>query len=723
MSVFAILERLAPRIEKEVNLVLNSKQEAETLSSKLKKIQVGLEDAEKKAATDGNQIYKYSFKALRIWLILGRRIDKILEEKGKYKFVSGESVQSSESNQDESTPAVNKLEVCGRELETNSLIEKLVPEGKNNDVGTKIISIVGTGGVGKTTLAQLAFNDPKVQDNFEDKAWVSVSNPFSASEVAKAILEAVGKSSADVLKLNTLGQMIKEALEKRRFLLVLDNMWLENRMEWDRLNYLHGAPGSRILVTTRSESVARMIGTTEWQQLGLLSDLDCGTILNGIALHGRTQEECEKLKDIEWLDVLENPLWKYEDEVSDLFRLLKLSYIDLSPLLKRCFLSCIVCPKGTSVNVDELIRIWMAYGYLSSSHSAQEVRSKGLEKCHRLSRLPEGIDKLINLRHILNSGAYDLKQFPQGLEKLTGLWTLSEFTVMEASELGYLGNLNQLHGSIFISLQGLNDSTDSLEQVRKANLKSKNHIQKLELLFHDEVLTDDVMGALEPPPNLQSLGVKCKTGKWLPKWINATCFNSLKVVKFNGRGRCFDLPPFGKLPGLEKLVIINCDFNCLSKELLGIRFVLEDGPSKASPEWAGWSPWSGYSPNVRPPMLTSSDGAGRFPGSDNVIKVRPSVPTSSVGACRFPGSDNVIKVRPSVPTTSVGAGRFPGPDNVIKVGPSVPTSAVGAGWFPGSANITKVRPAFPTSSQVVGWFPDRLLSQRCNQQYRHHHTG
>ncbi|PIN17100.1 hypothetical protein CDL12_10241 [Handroanthus impetiginosus] len=52
MSVFALLERLASPIGEQVNLVINSKQEAKTLYTKLEKIQVRLQDAEKQGLTD-----------------------------------------------------------------------------------------------------------------------------------------------------------------------------------------------------------------------------------------------------------------------------------------------------------------------------------------------------------------------------------------------------------------------------------------------------------------------------------------------------------------------------------------------------------------------------------------------------------------------------------------------------------------------------------------------
>ncbi|KAL8538328.1 hypothetical protein ACS0TY_000349 [Phlomoides rotata] len=83
----------------------------------------------------------------------------------------------------------------------------------------------------------------------------------------------------------------------------------------------------------------------------------------------------------EWMAVLQSPLWKDEEKPSDLFRLLNLSHTALSPLLKRCFLSSVIFPKGTSISVDEITKIWMAYGYLN----VDEVQLKGFQYLNTLA--------------------------------------------------------------------------------------------------------------------------------------------------------------------------------------------------------------------------------------------------------------------------------------------------------------------------------------------------
>ncbi|KAL8458413.1 hypothetical protein ACS0TY_036073 [Phlomoides rotata] len=466
MSVFALVERLAPIIKSEVSLVINCKQEAASLSSKLSRIQVGLQEAERIGVTDKGvkdwlkQLEDVTYEmddvldeletanlqvavqdtslnwdkvqSLFVFLssclcfkqclsrreitqkmkALSNRIDTILANRGEYSFVPGVNDRAQEFKQEETISLVRKeFKPYGLEDVKNSLVEKLVFEGEGSDKDTQIISIVGLGGVGKSTLAGLAYNHPDVDGLFAPKGWVSVSQAFDVLAIAKAILESFGEKSDDAHNLETLVQRIKKAVNNKRFLLVLDNVWTEDRNKWKNLREcLDGGTGSRILVTTRHESVARMMGTSYVQSLGLLSDSNCGMILNGIALEGRTGEECASLRgmgmeiakrcnglplaatsvgsmlalrysELEWRAVLQSPLWMDEENTSDLFRLLNLSYTDLSPVLKRCFLSSVIFPKGASISVDEITKIWMAYGYLN----VDEVQLKGFQYLNTLA--------------------------------------------------------------------------------------------------------------------------------------------------------------------------------------------------------------------------------------------------------------------------------------------------------------------------------------------------
>lgn len=91
-----------------------------------------------------------------------------------------------------------------------------------------------------------------------------VSEPFDVAKVAKEILEAVLGQTQKLVELDPLIEHIHEAIAGKKFLLVLDDIWNEDSSKWELLRRpLDGSGvGSRILVTTRNESVARMMEPT-----------------------------------------------------------------------------------------------------------------------------------------------------------------------------------------------------------------------------------------------------------------------------------------------------------------------------------------------------------------------------------------------------------------------------------------------------------------------------
>jgi hypothetical protein len=152
---------------------------------------------------------------------------------------------------------VCKEAVIGREDDKKAVIHRLLDSNVEDNVS--ILPIVAIGGLGKTTLAQLIFNDEKIQQHFQLKMWVCVSDPFHVKNIVEKILE----SAANMKEMHTLVGELKEKIDGKKYLLVLDDVWNEDHEKWSRLKQvlMGGASGSRILVTTRMESVARISGT------------------------------------------------------------------------------------------------------------------------------------------------------------------------------------------------------------------------------------------------------------------------------------------------------------------------------------------------------------------------------------------------------------------------------------------------------------------------------
>ncbi|KAK9215494.1 hypothetical protein WN944_007499 [Citrus x changshan-huyou] len=217
------------------------------------------------------------------------------------------------------------------------------------------------GGIGKTTLALLAYNSDDVKKHFEKRIWVCVSDPFDEFRIARAIIEALKPGSAkDLVEFRSLMRHIKECVEGEKFLLVLDDVWNEYYSKWEPFyNYLkNGLHGSKILITTRKDRVARCMRSTKIIPIDLLSEKECWSIFESLAFFDKSMEGCENFKKIgreivgkckglplavkiignllrsrntkeEWQNILKSEIWELEGVKIGVLASLLLSYNEL----------------------------------------------------------------------------------------------------------------------------------------------------------------------------------------------------------------------------------------------------------------------------------------------------------------------------------------------------------------------------------------------------------
>lgn len=151
---------------------------------------------------------------------LNERLTSISNERQSYNFqYAKRDVEQLERLK--SSSVVDKFGTFGRDNEKNILVSKLLSENSQERRGPLVIPIVGMGGIGKTTLAQLAFNDEEVKGYFEKRVWVCVSEPFEQVRVAKAIVEGIDGNSTTPIpnELEALVQRICKSIEGKKFLL------------------------------------------------------------------------------------------------------------------------------------------------------------------------------------------------------------------------------------------------------------------------------------------------------------------------------------------------------------------------------------------------------------------------------------------------------------------------------------------------------------------------
>ncbi|KAI9156431.1 hypothetical protein LWI28_006423 [Acer negundo] len=314
------------------------------------------------------------------------------------------------------TSLVDESCVYGRDRDKKTILELLLMNepSSNNKIG--VIPIVGMGGVGKTMLAQLVYNDDQVQKHFDLRVWVCVSDQVDVLRVTTTILKSVTlKSTAHLDDLNLLQVSLRENLLGKKFLLVLDDVWSRRNNDWDLIwNPLKaGERGSKIIVTTRDSNVAASMGTVPAHHLKCLSFEDCLAIFMNQAFENRNVyafpslemigtkivNKCEGLplaakrlgillrsrqEEEEWYDVLNRKIWALPDDESDIIQTLGLSYHHLPPHLKQCFAYCSIFPAGYEFDKDSLVLLWMAEGFVQQPKGTKKLEEVGNEYFHEL---------------------------------------------------------------------------------------------------------------------------------------------------------------------------------------------------------------------------------------------------------------------------------------------------------------------------------------------------
>ncbi|KAH9684615.1 putative disease resistance RPP13-like protein 1 [Citrus sinensis] len=307
------------------------------------------------------------------------------------------------------TSLVNEAKVSGRETEKKEIVELLLKDDSRNDGGFSVIPIIGMGGLGKTTLAQLVYNDKQVEDHFDLKAWTCVSDDFDVFRLTKSILISIAADqNADNQDLNLLQEKLKKHLFGKKFLLVLDDVWNEDYNDWVDLSlpFEAGAQGSKIVVTTRNQEVAKIMSPDQAYELKNLSTEDCLSVFAQHSLGTRDFSSHKSLEDIgkkivikcnglplaaktlggllrgkhdrrEWEDVLSSKIWELPQERCRIIPALAVSYYYLPPTLKQCFAYCSLLPKDYEFEEEEIILLWCASSFLDHRESGNPSEDLG----------------------------------------------------------------------------------------------------------------------------------------------------------------------------------------------------------------------------------------------------------------------------------------------------------------------------------------------------------
>ncbi|XP_057743730.1 putative disease resistance protein At3g14460 [Arachis stenosperma] len=475
------------------------------------------------------------------------RIENLVKQKdilGLQQSTKDNNLSSSSSSSSKWRETTCQMEgkIYGREDDQQALT-KIIED--NSESQLSVIPIVGMGGVGKTTLAKWAYS---VAKGFELKAWVCISETFDVADITKKTIEDITKNSCAPGTLNSLQNKLQEVLSGKKFFIVLDDVWSDDADKWKQFitPFHSGAKGSSILLTTRMKEVASVVQTCPSHFLNELLEEYCWSLFKdnacflesngnptlvdvgrqivnkckGLPLAVETLGRMLRGKDDaeEWKAVLRSAIWDFPMKNSKIIPALLISYFQLPPYLKRCFVYCSLFPKDHAFEKNELVLLWMAEDLLrlpKRGESLEEVGSQCFEEL--ASRLFFKPAEYLPDRYVMHDHLHDLAIFLAG----DFYCRIEEFGEQEEKKvlirhLSHLGSFDHPISKVFKSVVKSESLRTSLYIDELLSLKSRaSKLKYLRVLSFCEL--DALPGSIGKLIHLRYLNLSDTAVKALPE--------------------------------------------------------------------------------------------------------------------------------------------------------------------------------------------------------------
>ncbi|XP_044394775.1 disease resistance protein Pik-2 isoform X2 [Triticum aestivum] len=329
-------------------------------------------------------------------------VEEVSQRRKRYKLDDDLVRPSAATTIDPRLPALyeDASRLVGMERPTGDLV-KWLKEGEGaSKRQLKVLSIVGVGGLGKTTLANTVFH--MLEGQFQCRAFVSVSLTPDVKKIFRSIIRQVSGedcTNGEDWDVKELVDHIRNFLKDKRYLIIIDDIWDQNVWTILKVALIKSNCGSRIITTTRKVGVAESCCSDFNGRVYHLAPLSHG---DSKKLFYKRIFNCEddypnELKEVSekilkkcdglplaiitiasllaskptktnelWYNVLNSIGSGHENgpSVENMRGILSLSYRDLPPHLKTCLLYLSIFPEDHMINRDKLIWGWVAEDFI-----------------------------------------------------------------------------------------------------------------------------------------------------------------------------------------------------------------------------------------------------------------------------------------------------------------------------------------------------------------------
>uniref|UniRef100_A0ACD5YZH2 Uncharacterized protein n=1 Tax=Avena sativa TaxID=4498 RepID=A0ACD5YZH2_AVESA len=329
--------------------------------------------------------------------LMKARLQMLREEAHSDNYMTSDKIIQEVIYARRTTPDLDLVNVVGRVEEKESIIAVLSATASDTTQGPIILPIFGLGGIGKTTLAAMVFNDIQLEE-YTFRAWVHVSPDFDLHKIGMSIISQVSEEDINNIGSNDIEYIanhLRKLLTGMKVLIVLDDLWEEDSVQLERLKCMLSI-GKKIIVivTSQSAAIVREIGSIKPYKLNPLSDEMCWTIIKrtsyyqyrfrkeeieqigrklarkclGVPLAAKEVELVLQYKDLHvWEEKLASTTILQSSADNGLVTSLILSCRGLPPNLKLCFAYSGIFKEGHNMVKQDLIHQWIALDFIEPS--------------------------------------------------------------------------------------------------------------------------------------------------------------------------------------------------------------------------------------------------------------------------------------------------------------------------------------------------------------------